>query len=104
MKASHWPRTLGLLALVPAMGLALDAVAQPNTMGFFVTSSGSGQGADLGGLAGADARCQSLAQAAGAGGRTWRAYLSTSGAGGGECAGPHRPRPLAQCQGRGHRQ
>lgn len=77
MKASHW-----LLALVPAAGLALGAVAQPNTMSFFVTSSGSGQGADLGGLAGADARCQSLAQAAGAGGRTWRAYLSTSGAGG----------------------
>ncbi|MFC7690122.1 hypothetical protein ACFQY5_11475 [Paeniroseomonas aquatica] len=77
MKASHW-----LLALVPAAGLALGAVAQPNTMGFFVTSSGPGQGADLGGLAGADARCQSLAQAAGAGGRTWRAYLSTSGAGG----------------------
>ena len=82
MKASHW-----LLALVPAAGLALGAAAQPNTaaaqpntMGFFVTSSGSGQGADLGGLAGADARCQSLAQAAGAGGRSWRAYLSTSGA------------------------
>ena len=82
MKASHWPLALGLLALVPTAGLAPGAVAQPNTMGFFVTSSGSGQGADLGGLAGADARCQSLAQAAGAGGRTWRAYLSTSGAGG----------------------
>jgi hypothetical protein len=47
-------------------------------MGFFVTSAGSGKGADLGGLAGADAHCQKLAAAAGAGGRTWRAYLSVS--------------------------
>jgi hypothetical protein len=48
-------------------------------MTFFVTSVGSGKGADLGGLAGADRHCQSLAQAVGAGGRTWRAYLSTQG-------------------------
>ncbi|MCC2675734.1 MAG: hypothetical protein K0R58_2681, partial [Ramlibacter sp.] len=46
-------------------------------MSFFVTSTGSGRGADLGGLAGADAHCQRLAAAAGHGGRTWRAYLST---------------------------
>ncbi len=46
-------------------------------MSFFVTSTGSGKGADLGGLAGADALCQRLAGAAGAGGKTWRAYLST---------------------------
>jgi hypothetical protein len=46
-------------------------------MSFFATSAGSGKGADLGGLAGADALCQKLASAAGAGGRTWRAYLST---------------------------
>ena len=46
-------------------------------MGFFITSTGSGKGADLGGLAGADALCQRLAAAAGAGGKTWRAYLST---------------------------
>ena len=45
-------------------------------MSFFVTSAGSGKGADLGGLAGADQHCQMLAQAAGAGGKTWRAYLS----------------------------
>ena len=51
-------------------------------MTFFVTSAGSGKGADLGGLEGADKICQSLAQAAGAGGKTWRAYLSTQGAGG----------------------
>ncbi|MBC8058828.1 MAG: hypothetical protein H7Y61_19845 [Rhizobiales bacterium] len=45
-------------------------------MGFFVTSTGPGKGADLGGLAGADKQCQALAGAAGAGNRTWRAYLS----------------------------
>jgi len=50
-------------------------------MGFFVTSVGLGKGANLGGLAGADAHCQALAMAAGAGNRTWRAYLSTTGAG-----------------------
>jgi len=49
-------------------------------MSFFITSSGSGKGADLGGLAGADALCQKLATAAGAGGKTWRAYLSVPGA------------------------
>jgi hypothetical protein len=46
-------------------------------MSFFVSSTGSGKGGDLGGLAGADALCQRLAAAAGAGGKTWRAYLST---------------------------
>ena len=50
-------------------------------MSFFVTSSNPGKGADLGGLAGADAHCQALATAAGAGGRTWRAYLSTRATG-----------------------
>ena len=49
-------------------------------MSFFLTSAGPGNGANLGGLAGADAHCQTLAAAAGAGGRTWRAYLSTSAA------------------------
>ncbi|HSD38994.1 MAG TPA: hypothetical protein VLC92_15890 [Rhodocyclaceae bacterium] len=48
-------------------------------MSFFVTSVNPGKGADLGGLAGADAHCQKLAAAVGAGNRTWRAYLSTSG-------------------------
>jgi hypothetical protein len=51
--------------------------AQPMT--FFVTSVGLGKGANLGGLEGADAHCQKLAEAAGAGNRTWRAYLSTQG-------------------------
>jgi hypothetical protein len=48
-------------------------------MGFFITSAGTGKGGDLGGLAGADAHCQTLATAAGAGSRTWRAYLSLPG-------------------------
>jgi hypothetical protein len=50
-------------------------------MSFFVTSVGLGDGANLGGLEGADAHCQALAEAAGSEGRTWRAYLSTSGDG-----------------------
>src|SRR5437867_6361163 len=60
------------------LGTAAIAQAQPANMTFFVTSSGPGKGADLGGLAGADARCQELATAAGAGSKTWRAYLSTN--------------------------
>lgn len=55
--------------------------AQQASMSFFITSAGSGKGADLGGLTGADQHCQSLAQAAGAGSRTWHAYLSTQGSG-----------------------
>jgi hypothetical protein len=50
-------------------------------MTFFITSAGTGNGANLGGLEGADAHCQTLAEAVGAAGRTWRAYLSTSGEG-----------------------
>ena len=52
-----------------------------NGMSFFITSAGSGKGGDFGGLAGADKHCQTLAAAAGAGGKTWHAYLSTQGAG-----------------------
>jgi hypothetical protein len=55
--------------------------AQQADMLFFVTSAGSGKGGDLGGLASADQHCQHLAQAAGAGSKTWRAYLSTQGPG-----------------------
>ena len=57
------------------------ALAQQNQMTFFATSAGSGMGANLGGLDGADKHCQTLAKAAGAGAGTWRAYLSTQGAG-----------------------
>lgn len=66
---------LATAALVASAGLA---AAQDNAMSFFVTSQGPGKGADLGGLAGADAHCQSLAEAAGVQGKTWRAYLSTN--------------------------
>ncbi|HEX4928408.1 MAG TPA: hypothetical protein VFV74_10435 [Burkholderiales bacterium] len=59
--------------------LSTAALAQQSEMSFFVTSVGSGKGADLGGLAGADKHCQALGAAAGAGDRTWRAYLSTQG-------------------------
>jgi hypothetical protein len=58
------------------------AWAQSSNATFFVTSTGIGNGANLGGLAGADNHCQTLAQAAGAGARTWRAYLSTQEADG----------------------
>ena len=64
-----------------ALGLSAQVNAQQANMTFFVTSAGPGKGADLGGLEGADRHCQQLAQAAGAGGKTWRAYLSTQGAG-----------------------
>ncbi len=60
---------------------AVPGQAQQANMSFFVTSAGPGKGADLGGLAGADAHCQTLAASAGAGGKTWHAYLSTQGAG-----------------------
>jgi hypothetical protein len=63
------------------LGLSAPAQAQPGAMSFFITSVGSGKGADLGGLDGADRHCQALAQAAGAGAKTWRAYLSTQGSG-----------------------
>jgi hypothetical protein len=56
--------------------------AQAPQTGFFITSAGPGKGADLGGLDGADAHCQKLAAAAGAGARTWRAYLSATASGG----------------------
>jgi hypothetical protein len=73
---------LSVLASAALMALSLSgsAQAQQANMSFFITSVGSGKGGDLGGLAGADAHCQSLAQAAGAGGKTWRAYLSSNAA------------------------
>ena len=74
-------RTLRTLALTTATLALLAACATPSSstgpMSFFATSTGSGKGADLGGLAGADAQCQRLATAAGASAKTWRAYLST---------------------------
>ena len=77
-------RVLVLIAVSAGLSPALSAQpgGQKNPMTFFVTSTGSGKGADLGGLAGADKHCLSLAQAAGAGTHTWHAYLSTQGSGG----------------------
>jgi hypothetical protein len=69
-----------LLACVALLCTA-PAHAQQSSMTFFVTSIGPGKGSDLGGLAGADRHCQTLATAAGASGKTWHAYLSTQGAG-----------------------
>ena len=66
--------TLGLLPI-----FAQNADPQ---MSFFIVSSGPGNGADLGGLAGADGRCQMLARSVGVGNRTWRAYLSATASGG----------------------
>jgi hypothetical protein len=71
-------KTLARLSVVAFACLAGTAGAQDASMSFFVTSANPGQGADFGGIAGADAHCTSLAEAAGITGRSWRAYLSTS--------------------------
>lgn len=71
--------TLALLAATGAAVLVGCTTLQtgPKSMGFFVTSTSLGKGGDLGGLEGADKHCQALATSAGAGERTWHAYLST---------------------------
>ncbi len=69
--------------LAADMYVARPAAQGSNQMSFFITSVGSGNGANLGGVAGADAHCAALAKAAGAGNRQWRAYLSTTASGGG---------------------
>ncbi|MER8391341.1 hypothetical protein NKJ72_20940 [Mesorhizobium sp. M0045] len=71
-------RRLLLLTATALLAVIGATSSQEATMSFFVTSVGSGKGADLGGVAGADAHCSSLAEAAGVTGKTWRAYLSTS--------------------------
>jgi hypothetical protein len=73
--------TTTVLAQAPAGGAA-NQPPPDTSMSFFVTSVGLGKGANLGGLAGADAHCKALAEAAGTTGKTWHAYLSTTGAGG----------------------
>ncbi|MEX0590164.1 MAG: hypothetical protein WD207_03660 [Xanthobacteraceae bacterium] len=65
-----------------ALGVSAGLQAQQSNMTFFITSTGPGKAGDLGGLAGADAHCQKLAAAAGAGGKTWRAFLSQTAVGG----------------------
>jgi len=76
MKRTIYALMVAALALVGSQG----ALAQDMT--FFITSVGLGNGGDLGGLEGADAHCQALAESAGAGDRTWRAYLGTETEGG----------------------
>ena len=81
MKRDHYKTWTGIAVLALA-AIGGCATITENDMTFFVTSSGSGKGADLGGLAGADAHCQKLAAAVGAGNRNWRAYLSQQPANG----------------------
>ncbi len=72
-------------ATVVALSLGSIAILKAQTapnMSFFITSAGPGDGANLGGLAGADRHCQNLAAAVGAGGKTWHAYLSAAAANG----------------------
>jgi len=71
------------MAVIALFALAAQTMmAQDADMSFFLTSKGPGDGANLGGLEGADAHCTALAEAAGVTGKTWRAYLSTTGSGG----------------------
>src|SRR5436305_8593931 len=79
MRAPGWSWAATALLM---LGGSSVGQARQGGMSFFVTSAGSGKGADLGGIEGADRHCQQLAQAAGAGGRTWHAYLSTQAEGG----------------------
>src|SRR4051794_29750147 len=77
-------RTIPACFVLAAISIlaAAPAQAQSADTSFFVTSTPIGNGGNLGGLAGADNQCQTLAQAAGAGAKTWRAYLSTQAADG----------------------
>ena len=69
--------SLAVIVVSLSLSWIASSQEQKSAVTFFITSVGSGKGADLGGLAGADKLCQALAQAVGAGNRTWRAYLST---------------------------
>src|SRR5215470_2008692 len=78
--------SLSILALAALASFSSSTSLQAQSdMSFFVTSVGPGDGGNLGGLVGADQHCQNLATAAGAGNRTWRAYLSAVGAGSAVC-------------------
>lgn len=70
------------IGVAAALMSVTSASAGEDGLSFFITSAGPGNGAGLGGLAGADAHCAALAEAAGTSGKTWRAYLSTTGEGG----------------------
>lgn len=73
---------IAVLAATAALVAGARSDGAEQTMSFFITSVGSGDGANLGGLAGADRHCHTLAEAAGVRGREWRAYLSAAAAGG----------------------
>src|SRR5512139_2906592 len=83
MRRTHVSATITFM-LVMMGGLGAMVEAQGADMTFFVTSVGKGNGADLGGLEGADAHCNALAKAAGSTHTNWRAYLSTTAPGGDE--------------------
>jgi len=70
-------KTMAVASVALLIGMPGAMAQQAHPMGFFVTSTGMGNGANLGGLAGADAHCTKLAEAAGSKGRSWHAYLST---------------------------
>jgi hypothetical protein len=75
-------RAFAVLVLMAGCGAGQDSLpGESSNLGFFITSAGLGRGGDLGGVEGADEHCASLANAVGAGHRTWRAYLSTQGDG-----------------------
>ena len=83
MSAKSLALRFGALTVISVVAFgSVPASAQSANTSFFITSVGPGKGGDLGGLTGADSHCQQLAQAAGAGGKTWHAYLSTQAAGG----------------------
>ena len=73
-------KNLPIFAIALSLAMTVPTVlSQDNSMSFFITSAGPGDGANLGGIDGADAHCQELADAAGAGEKSWKAYLSVSG-------------------------
>jgi hypothetical protein len=80
MKCFAFIASVAVVSLGATAGQAQQPPPQSPNMTFFVTSAGPGKGADLGGLEGADRHCQTLAQGAGAGSKTWRAYLSSNAA------------------------
>src|SRR3954468_2403162 len=98
MKRIAWFSVPAALLLAGLGACVMESQAEADSgMSFFITSVGAGQGADLGGREGAARHCQQLAQSAGAGDQTWRAYLSTQAAGGQPAINardPHRARTM----------
>ena len=78
---SPYPTSLHIIIALASLYVSSSSAQTEESMSFFITSESPGNGADLGGLAGADQHCQTLAEAVGAGNRTWRAYLSAQASG-----------------------